>query len=187
MGKTFKMPAGMMGGAQFSGERPAKFRTVLFRYWAPERSVGAWGKLSPKEKVMFIGHNPSDAGARMNDPTIAKCCRFALAWGYKGIIMHNLMDRIGDDPSELLQLAASGEKIMQPENMTNILRTADEVDKVICCWGRVHPAFALREVALMAALEASGVRLWCIDTNSDGSPKHPLYIDEGAKPFLWEK
>lgn len=61
----------MNKGAMFSKCR--KYRYVLWRIWDDD-----------KPRVMFIGLNPSIAGAIIDDPTIRKVIGFAKRWGFGG-------------------------------------------------------------------------------------------------------
>lgn len=176
MGKTFPMPAGMRGDAVFSTGNPPPFRHVLRRWW-PDRKK--------QKKLLIIGHNPSDAGRSQNDPTILKVCKFALAWGYSDVIMHNLMDRIADEPSALIEIVRSGEKVMSQHNSVRVCQAATSVDLIVCAWGIVNPPFKVVADGMEAALRAQGHNLYCIDTNQDGSPKHPLYCLDELRPRPW--
>lgn len=136
-----------------------------------------------KDKIMFLGHNPSDAGSRRNDPTSFKLCKFALAWGYKGFVLKNVMDRIADKPEKLKAMDARG--IISPANLRDIIASAELVDKIVCCWGNVLPAFQSFADLLEQRLRDEGYMLYCLDENADGSPKHPLYVGDNAKLKLW--
>lgn len=182
MGKVFKMPAGMHGGATFDGGDHPEFRYSLFRWWTYAGPLG-WAHLKPKDKVLFICHNPSDAGAHFNDPTLRKVCKFANEWGYHGLIMHNLMDRIGDDPDDMRRFFIAGETIRSPRNLRNVLEAAEGCDKIICGWGKVHPTLLEFEREMLEALIDS--KLYRLELNIDGSPKHPLYTLDDAKPKKW--
>lgn len=56
-----------------------KYRYSLSRVWDES-----------KNKVMFIGLNPSTADETEDDPTIRRCINFAKSWGYVGLEMTNL-------------------------------------------------------------------------------------------------
>ena len=67
-----------------------KYRYALWRNW----------DLS-KDKVMFIGLNPSTADHIEDDPTIRRCIGFAKSWGYGGLYMMNLFSYRTSNPSKL--------------------------------------------------------------------------------------
>lgn len=61
-----------------------------------------------KPHAMFVMMNPSTADPLVDDPTVAKCGRFARAWGYGGIYVGNTFAyratdkkhlRLVDDPT----------------------------------------------------------------------------------------
>src|ERR1022692_4162259 len=70
---------GVAGTAQFGGKND-EYRYRLARTWKAD-----------KPYVLFVLMNPSTADPNSDDPTIAKCCRFAKAWGFGGIVAANTL------------------------------------------------------------------------------------------------
>lgn len=68
---------GIAGTAHFGGKNQ-EYRYRLTRLWDDN-----------KPQALFVLMNPSTADPSCDDPTVAKCCRFAKAWGYGGIIVAN--------------------------------------------------------------------------------------------------
>jgi hypothetical protein len=78
---------------------------------------------------MFIGLNPSKAGADQDDPTIRKVCKIARNLGYGGIYMVNCFPFISTDPG---QLQVDGH---QYYNNLVIITTGEKVKDVVFAWG----------------------------------------------------
>jgi hypothetical protein len=60
-----------------------------------------------------------------------------------------------------------------PEFFTNadyIDRAADESEKVVAAWG------SLAKDLGWATRDNHAIDFWCLGVNSDGQPKHPLYV-----------
>lgn len=125
--------------------------------------------------LVWLMLNPSTADAVKDDPTIRKVRGFTARAGYPGFVVVNLFAIRATDPglvrSTLLHdgnpLAAEG-----PENEATIRRVCAGA-LVVCAWGR--PAWARPQAKrVLRWLDDGGARLVCIDTNGDGSPRHPL-------------
>lgn len=56
--------------------------------------------------------------------------------------------------------------------------------QIVCAWGSLHPKLRRRTSNVLRALH--GRELFCLGTNKDGSPKHPLYLPAVAKPIHWD-
>jgi hypothetical protein len=44
----------------------------------------------------------------------------------------------------------------------------------VIAWGKVHRNLAIHADRVL--FDLSGLPLWCLGLNGDGSPKHPLYL-----------
>lgn len=153
---------GVKGDAQFSGD--GRYRQLM-RRWV--------GDAFPQRYVLFIGMNPSTADGTVNDPTCAREWTFAQREGFDAMVKANVGDYRATDPKMLL---AAGIEASSPENLPTIRAAAAGADFVILCHGKLNKALAPAGRALVEALRADGVELWCFGTNADGSPKHPLYL-----------
>ena len=78
----------LFSDAFFSKDR--LYRYALWRIWDNELP-----------KVLFIGLNPSTADEVKDDPTIRRCIRYALDWGYGGYLMGNIFAYRSTDPKQL--------------------------------------------------------------------------------------
>ncbi len=86
-----KLPAGVTGSAVFGGELQ-EYRYQLRRVWGP-------GPL-----VLFVMMNPSTADPLVDDPTVAKCGRFARKCGYGGLLVGNTFAYRATDQARLAEL-----------------------------------------------------------------------------------
>lgn len=68
---------GSSSGAKLSPD--GHYRYLLWRVWDAERPLCGW--------IML---NPSRADAAADDPTLRRCRRFSLDWGFGGLLAGNL-------------------------------------------------------------------------------------------------
>lgn len=153
---------GVQGDATFSPD--GRYRQLM-RRWI--------GDSFPDRYILFIGMNPSTADAAVNDPTCAREWSFTQREGYQAMVKANVGDYRATDPKMLL---APGVEASSPDNLPAIRQVAAGAERVILCHGKLNKALAPAGKALVEALKADGVELWCFGTNADGSPKHPLYL-----------
>lgn len=154
--------AGVRGDASFSDDGRHRQR---MRRWL--------GESFPERFIMFIGMNPSTADAMVDDPTCAREWQFAKREGFEAMVKCNIGDYRATDPKALL---VPGVNVCTPENVQMIRQEARKAAKVIVCHGKLNKPLAAAAAVILPALEADGVELWCLGTNGDGSPKHPLYL-----------
>lgn len=157
------LPADIRGDADFSP--CGRYRTVL-RRWT--------GADFPARYMMLIGMNPSTADANANDPTITREWGFAQREGFNGFLKCNISDYRATDPKALLAL--SDDEIMSAGNMNAIACFAQMASVVVFCCGKPNKALLPAYALARATLAVSGVPVYCFGKNSDGSPKHPLYL-----------
>lgn len=162
---------GVKGDATFSAD--GRYRQLM-RRWT--------GEHFPERYVLFIGMNPSTADGTVNDPTCAREWTFANREGYSAMVKANVGDFRATDPKMLL---APGVVAVSDANLPAIRGAAMGADLVVLCHGKLNKALAPAGKAIVDALRADGVDLWCFGTNADGSPKHPLYLraDTPLVPF----
>ena len=145
-------------GALFSEKR--KYRYCLWRIW---------DEFLPM--IMFIGLNPSTANEEQDDPTIRRVVGFARSWGYGGVYMLNLFTYVTAYPAVLM-------KCNNPLMLSDwYLRLyAKEVDKIVFAWGSFPEAFERAE-----KVKGMFPIAYCLGQNSNGSPKHPLYLKSDTR------
>lgn len=158
-------------GAVFSA--CGRYRYVLWRHWG-----GA--PLS----VAFLLLNPSTADAEKDDPTIRRCIRFAKRWGYGGLRIVNLFAWRSTDPRVLPGLKHPHSEPGAPQrNDEAIFKALAETSFTVCAWG-VWGSEHGADVRMLALLrETWKPKLRCLGKNSDGSPKHPLYLPLATVPI----
>jgi hypothetical protein len=125
--------------------------------------------------VQFIGLNPSKADETFDDPTLAKCMKFARRWGYGAVCMTNLFAWRETNP-ELMKQQPSPIGEINDWWLEEIARNASVI---IAAWGtdgkHLNRSFAVCKLL-------SRFNLQCLRVNDDGSPQHPLYILDTTEP-----
>ena len=131
--------------------------------------------------INFLLMNPSTATESKNDPTIARCEDFALRWGYGRMIITNIFAYRTTVPEWMLQT----DDPIGRENDYYILRSAEAADRVVCAWGKPPKHIKARGEAVKKLLGDSGIPLYYLALNADGSPRHPLYLRGDSLPIAW--
>lgn len=140
-----------------------KYRQVLTRTWDQNLP-----------HILFIGMNPSVADAHYDDPTIKKETKFCKRWGYGTLIKCNVMDYRATNPKNLLSLDIP----QTEENISTIKHQINMVEHVVCVWGKLPSKLWPYEQKIIDVLQLSESKLFCLGNNIDGSPKHPLYLQD---------
>lgn len=159
------------GPAIFSECR--RWRYTLTRSWLPESRL-----------VNFVMLNPSTADEKTLDPTLRRCARYALDWGYSGFVVTNLFAWRATDPKAMKRAALEGEDVIGPKNDEWLSWIARHVETVVCGWG-AHGKFQGRDEQVVAALRYEGIQLHWLRLNGDGAPAHPLYLPKTLTPQRW--
>jgi hypothetical protein len=155
-------------GAYFSPGR--EYRYKLWRRW--DR-----GNL---RMAMFIGLNPSTANEDSDDPTIRRAISFAKRWGCGGVIMMNLFPFVTAYPVELRKQETENSRESVNAGALNMellmkngcgYESTPPADPIVFAWGAFPEA--KERGALVARMFPWA---FCLGKNSDGSPKHPLYL-----------
>ncbi len=150
-------------GADFSPDR--LYRYGLHRIWDKTKSP-----------AMFIGLNPSTADARLNDPTVRRCVRFAKDLGYGGLIMTNAFAFRATSPKALRSINDP----VGPDNDSWLQKLSHRAGIVIAAWGN-HGALNGRGQHIRQLLQ----NLHHFGLTGGGEPKHPLYLPADRKPQFW--
>jgi len=153
-------------GATFDPTRTYRYR--LWRKWGEGKGTVCWLML-----------NPSTADETVLDPTLRRCKGYSRAWGYSGMEIINLYALRSTDPAGLWRV----DDPVGPGNDEAILEAVEACDLVVAGWGgNAKP----ERVEFVRGL-LSGTPIFCLKTNGDGSPGHPLYLPKTLGPtLLWK-
>jgi hypothetical protein len=164
---------GVTGSAVFGG-KANEYRYRLNRSWDCSKPV-----------ALFVLMNPSTADPAFDDSTVAKCCRFAQAWGiYGGIVVTNTFAYRCTDQKRLLEISDP----IGPDNDRHIIEMAKQAAVVVFAYGKPkHKQLRSRGADLARLLIAkANVKPHILSLGKDGTPKHPLYLKETLKPVVWQ-
>lgn len=161
---------GVSAGASFDKTR--LYRYHLWREWDPGRT-----------DLAFIMLNPSTADEVRVDPTVAKCIRYAKAWGYGRLDVYNLFALRATDPK---QLRTSLIDPVGPENDRYLSEAAAKATCVVVAWG-THGNYRDRghEVACLLGKVRGERPVLCLGVTQDGQPRHPLYLKDSLTAIIW--
>lgn len=170
-GKTrIALPEGITGTARFS--ECGRYRHGLTRDWTPPGQ--------PPKAILFVGLNPSVAGAEVSDPTCHREMTFARDWGFTRYLKANVLDWRATSPRDIPQDA---EVACSAENLAMLAAFAEEAGTLVMASGKIHPRYSVARDAVIALLQRTGKPLLCLGHNKDGSAKHPLYIRRDTPPI----
>lgn len=173
--------ASWFNGADFSKDRA--YRYTLWRRDYPEPpDMDAHlldGRAQPEPVVCWVMLNPSTADETVLDPTLRRCRTYSRAWGYRGFYVVNLFALRSTDPQALY----GHSEPVGPRNDDAIRAVVSRAALVMAGWGK-HGAHLGRADTVTRWLAATNP-LYCLDTNKDGSPRHPLYLPKTLRPRLW--
>jgi len=124
---------------------------------------------------VFICLNPSTADEERNDPTVAKCIKYSRAWGRGGFCMLNIFAWRDTDPLKMKKVADP----VGPLNTAAFLEAVaiESGCRPIAAWGN-HGSHLGRGEKVRRSMG----ELDCLGMNIDGSPVHPLYQRDEARP-----
>lgn len=168
-GGKVKLPLlpGTIGDAAFSDDG-------VYRYWL----MRDWSGKDNNWKNPFllsVGTNPSTAEKDIDDPTIRKGIKYAKCKGFTRYVMCNAGDYRSTDPKLLPSIGAASKM-----NFKVIRWFAKRAGLILCCWGKAPKQLWPAIDCIRNDLDT--YELWCLGTNKDGSPKHPLYLPDNT-PF----
>jgi hypothetical protein len=146
-----------------------------FRYWLRRD----WDL--DKAPISFLMLNPSTADEMVNDPTIERCQRRAIAMGFGSMIIVNLFPfRMTDS-----KLLSTVDNLLGDAKQVDdaILRAVELSECAVCGWGK-HALAAPRAQHIMELIKQKNLqnKVMCLQLNADNSPQHPLYIGYAKQP-----
>jgi hypothetical protein len=148
------------------------YRTGLYR----ELNVEGTGAL------LWVMLNPSTADAKEDDPTIRRICNFTRDHKARHCYVVNLYDFRATDPALLLKAVTAGIGNSKANDF-HLSMMGSLYGVAVCAWGKNAPEARAREVSM--ELMRLGVKLFCLGTNLDGSPVHPLYVPGDRRIHPW--
>jgi hypothetical protein len=119
--------------------------------------------------------NPSTADAKHDDPTV----RWEMNYSQRELgclryVKVNVCDYRATNPRDLLVSPCPA----SPENAHAIIEWVRKADVVVCTWGRM-PAMLQKHIDRVERILLNyKIAAWCLGSNLDGSPKHPLYLPQ---------
>ena len=155
--------------AEFGGKNN-EYRYALRRVWD-----------DTLDSVFFVMMNPSTADPYVDDPTVAKCQRYARAWGYGTLWVGNTFAYRATNQKHLLQVADP----VGPENDAWLLKMAAQAGMIVLAFGRPHKNLCQRGRDVAALLHRAGHELHALKLCNDGTPSHPLYLRGSLKPTVF--
>ncbi|NJN04782.1 MAG: DUF1643 domain-containing protein [Leptolyngbyaceae cyanobacterium SL_1_1] len=148
----------------------------LYRY-----SLGrSWADTRPS--IAFIMLNPSSADHQRHDPTIRRCLALAQNWGYGSLRVVNLFAFRTAQPRLLKQAIAP----IGPDNDAYIQAAVDQAETTVLAWGN-WGSLHKRDRAVFKLLSAQASKLYCLELNQTGQPRHPLYVPTGTSLKRWQQ
>ena len=164
------LPLWVRGSAVFGGENK-EYRYELSRAW--DDSLPA---------ILFILMNPSTADPMFDDPTVAKCRRYAEDWGFGTLLVGNTCAYRVTDQKRLVEVADP----VGPDNDAHLLSMSHRAEMVVFAYGQPHRSLRHRGLEVARFLTRQGKRkIHTLRLGKDGTPWHPLYLPGSLKPIEW--
>lgn len=170
-GKTLiPVPIWMRSSAVFGGPNE-EYRYTLSRTW--DDSLPS---------VLIVMMNPSTASITHNDPSVAKCCRYAADWRYGSLWVGNSFAYRATDQKRLISVPDP----VGPENDKYLLEMAEQASLIVFAYGLPHKSLRYRGPEVARLLSRGGTRpVHVLKLTKDGIPSHPLYLKGTLRPILW--
>ena len=183
----------MTGTSGYVEGGPTLSRCCTMRWTLTRR----WGE---GPSVCFIGHNPSTADHRIDDPTSRRWQHFARAWGFGGFVAVNIYPYRSATPAEAREWAdweaTSAWDVRDAlwKNEDFVQREAKAAGLVVACWGAIlrDEAYADHLLEQITSEEEPWPDVHVFGLTRGGAPVHPLArgrnrIPDDARPILWKR
>jgi hypothetical protein len=144
------------------------YRYTLWREW----------DMCNSRYLQVIALNPSVADETQDDPTVRRCIDYATRWGYGALCMTNLFALRSTNPRRLF---GDNDPIGE-ENDQWLATVATGAGGILVAWG-THGTYQRRDEAVTRLLQPRP--LLCLGQNTDGTPKHPLYMRKAQGPLAY--
>jgi hypothetical protein len=142
------------------------YRYSLWRAWGDEARTILWIMLNPS-RADHLGNN---------DPTIERCERRSVAWGFGRMEVVNLFALRSPYPKALREAADP----VGPLNDAGIAGGSAGASLILCAWG-THGSLKNRADEVRALLARRP--LHCLGMTLAGEPAHPLYLPYSRSPI----
>lgn len=165
------------------------------RYMLERKIAGVTGG----RRLVACGLNPSTADAFKLDPTCRREVAFAAAWECSLYVKVNAYSWRATKPkdmwlaqdAEYMRTGSSyesdklitGGKTNDHAIMCALTMLKRDGGIALACWGA--QADQKRVLKLVRIAHEVGVQWWCLGTNREGSPRHPLYVKATTKLEPW--
>jgi len=157
-------PSPICDDAEFSED--GKRRYWLSRHVAPSGPVG-----------LYLGLNPSTAGADRDDHTVRKWSGFARRFGWTGYWVGNVSTHIEPHSKKLKQLSQA--ELVGPDDNAVLEALIAGADHIVLCWGNGIPSPILwraNEVLSLVYARARPSAVSMFGLSKKGQPVHPLTL-----------
>ncbi len=140
-----------------------------------------WNKRGSKT-INWLMCNPSIADANILDPTIKKCIKWSVLWGFDRLIVTNVFAYRSTDVKQIYKI----DDPVGPDNDFYLEQTFG-----MCKDGLVVVAFGnngnhlSRNLVVETLATIAGADLYCLRTTKYDLPEHPLYIPLNTELKLW--
>ena len=135
-----------------------------------------WRRWGDGPYLLFIGLNPSTADEYEDDPTIRRCRRFAMDWGFDALCMANLFAWRATAPTDM----KAAKDPVGRDNDAWLRKLAAGAGRTVAAWG-VHGGHQGRDQAVMRLVPG----LHHLGLTKAGHPRHPLYLPASTLPQPW--
>ena len=122
-------------------------------------------------EVAFVMLNPSRADAACDDPTLRACIQFAQRWAFGSLTVVNLFGYRTPHPKVLKQVSEP----VGEENDHYVVQAVERAERVVLAWGNAG-GWLGRDRAILSLLNPYQQKLYYLQLNRSGHPRHPLYI-----------
>jgi hypothetical protein len=125
---------------------------------------------------LWVLANPSIADEYLLDPTLTRCARFSLDWGFSEMRVVNVRAWVSTDPDAV----PADPKAIGPDNWAHLAEQARAAQLVVTGWGKLGGELGRHALGL---LFECGSLPHALRLNADASPQHPLYLPKHLQPF----
>lgn len=135
-------------------------------------------------RALFIGVNPSKAGADVEDATTGKWRGFSLR---NGIREYDAVNPFAFCATDVGELACASDPV-GPDNIAHIMAAIANADVIIPCWGsrdKLPKQLRHHLTRLKLTIFAAGKPVRIFGLTKSGDPKHPLMLGYDTPLIEW--